>query len=150
MIEVKFQKLHAAAQLPKIWTAGSVGFDIHACLIGESGREITAIVPPRTTRNIPTALRIEPPDHHFLMVCSRSGLASKSIFVANAPGIIDTDYRGEIYVLLYNGSHETYYVKHGDRVAQMLVVEIVPTAVVEVQEVSDTERGGSGFGSTGR
>lgn len=83
------------------------------------------------------------------MVVSRSGLALRGIFVTNAPGILDPDYRGEIEVLLYNGGHEAHYVKHGDRIAQLIFAPFTPASVREVEALSETERGAKGFGSTG-
>ena len=83
-------------------------------------------------------------------VCSRGGLASKSIFVANAPGIIDPDYRGEIMVILYNGGHETYYIQHEDRIAQLIAIQAQMTGIVELEITDETERGEGRLGSTGR
>lgn len=146
---LKLKRLYPDAILPKAWTPGSIGLDLHAYCLSEENRRNTLIIPPRTTRNVATGLLVEPPAFHFLMVCSRSGLASRSIWVANAPGIIDPDYRGEIRVLLYNGSLETYYVKHEDRIAQLVVLPAIKTMVIEAKELSPTSRGEEGFGSTG-
>lgn len=149
MNEIRFQKIHDAATLPQTYSEHAVGWDIYACLIGESNRHVKLLIPPRTTRNVPTALLIEPPQGFAVLILSRSGLASKSIFVANAPGLIDPDYRGELKVLLYNGGHESVYIEHGQRVAQLLLMPLVPLSIVEVEELTPTERGASGFGSTG-
>lgn len=149
MITLKFKKLHEEALLPKAWTPGSVGLDVHAHILSETGKPNTILVPPRNTRNVPTGLLIEPPAGHFVMVCSRSGLAAKSIIVMNAPGIIDPDYRGELRVLIYNGGLESHYVQHGDRIAQLFLMPVVSATVIEVKELSSTERGDKGFGSTG-
>lgn len=149
MITLKFKKLHEEAILPKSWTKGSVGLDIHAFVMSETNRRNTVLIPPRNTRNISTGLLIEPPPGHFIMVCSRSGLASQSVWVANAPGIIDPDYRGEVRVLLYNGGLESHYVKHGDRIAQLFLMPVIAGTCIEVKELSQTERGERGFGSTG-
>lgn len=152
MVEnLKFQKLHPDVKLPARQTEGSVGYDVHAFLLTESGRPNTLVLPPRTTRNVPTGLLIEPPESRPVFVCSRSGLAAKSIWVANAPGIIDPDYRGELQILLYNGGFESYYVKHEDRIAQLFLPTVFPVAIVEVSEILPaTQRGAQGFGSTGR
>lgn len=164
MIPIRFKRLHSEAKLPLQATSGSIGLDLFAFLISDSGRENTAMIPPRNTRMIPTGLLIDPPErqahngigdrggHQWLVtVVSRSGLASKSIFVTNAPGIIDPDYRGELKVLLYNGSHETFYVKHGDRIGQLVLVRAEYGNAVEVEELSPAaSRGDAGFGSTGR
>lgn len=147
--EIRLLPIYHDAKLPTRGTPDSVGLDLYAYCISESKRPNKILIPPNATRNIPTGLRIEPPRGHYLMVCSRSGLAQKSIFVANAPGIIDPDYRGEIKVLLYNGSHESYYVEHEHRIAQMILAPILPTTIMCVEELSESERGQSGFGSTG-
>lgn len=146
------KRMHKDVKLPFRGTENSIGLDLHAHLLTESGRPNTAIVSPRSTRGIPTGIIAAPPPGHALFVCSRSGLAkSNSIFVTNAPGVIDPDFRGEIVVLLYNGGHESYYVRHGDRVGQLVCL---PCAIVEIQELPnlklDTPRGDKGFGSTGR
>jgi dUTP pyrophosphatase len=130
-------------------TPGSIGLDIHAFLLTDEGRPNNLVLPPRTTRNVPTGLLIEPPSGRFLMVCSRSGLAAKSIIVMNAPGIIDPDYRGELRVLLFNGGYESFYIKHEDRIAQLIVMAALTADGEEVNELSRTERGELGFGSTG-
>lgn len=150
MIELRFKRLHPEAILPRRWSPLSVGWDVHAHLISESNRPNKCILAPRSTRNVSTGLLIEPPAGYFVMVCSRSGLADKSIFVTNAPGIIDPDYRGELKVLMYNGSHETYFVSHQDRIAQLVLVPMTDLQIVEVEHLTPTERGDSGFGSTGR
>lgn len=149
MTPLKFKRLHSDAKLPRRWSEESVGYDIHAYCVSETGRPNTVLLPPRTTRNVSTGLLVEPPPGHFVMVCSRSGLAKHSIVVANAPGIIDPDYRGEIMVLLYNGGHESHYLKHEDRIAQLVVVPVTPIEILEVNELSTTGRGAAGFGSTG-
>lgn len=148
---IKFKKLHPSAILPMRATEGSVGLDLHAHSISETGRESRILIPPNNTRNISTGLLIEPPYGYYLMVCSRSGLAGSSIFVTNAPGVIDSDYRGEIRVLLYNGGIASYYVHHGQRIAQLLLLPVFNILIADVgdAELSKTERGEKGFGSTG-
>jgi dUTP pyrophosphatase len=147
---VKFKRLHPDARLPTRSTEGAAGWDIYALSLTEQNRHNKILVPPHSTQLIRTGWNVEPPPGYILMICSRSGLAKNSIFVANAPGIVDSDYRGEVRVLLFNGSFSSYYVQHDDRVAQMLVVPIMPSSVAEVTELSTTERGEAGFGSTGR
>lgn len=148
-MELKFKKLHPDALLPRRWSEESVGYDVHAYSVSETGRPSKVLLPPYNTRNISTGLLIEPPPGYFVMVCSRSGLAKHSIFVANAPGIIDPDYRGEVRVLLYNGGLQSHYVQHEDRIAQLVLVPVSPHLVCEVDILSETERGEKGFGSTG-
>lgn len=147
---IPFKKLHPAAFLPKSWSAEAVGLDLHACLISETGRDNTSMIPPNSVRNIGTGLAAETPIGFWLGVCSRSGLALKSLFVANAPGVIDPDFRGEIKVLLYNGSHQAQYVKHGDRIAQLVLFPHCIPSAIEVDVLSETLRGDAGLGSTGQ
>lgn len=142
---------HPQALLPRRATSRSVGLDLHAFLLTESGRPNTAILSPRSTRMIPTGLIVRPPEGHAVFVCSRSGLAAeRSIFVTNAPGVVDPDFRGEICVLLYNGGFESYYVKHEDRIGQLVVLPCPVMPFTEVTEMDLTERGEAGWGSTGR
>lgn len=143
-------KTSPSAILPRRWSEDAVGWDLHAHILSETGRQNKVLIPPRNTRNISTGIAIEPPRGFFTMVCSRSGLAKYSIFVANAPGIIDPDFRGEVNVLLYNGSLESYYVQHEERIAQLFLMPLTPTIISEVNALSQTGRGDAGFGSTGR
>jgi dUTP pyrophosphatase len=146
------KRMYADVKMPFRGTSNSIGLDLHAFLLTESGRPNTALIPPKSTRGIPTGIIAAPPPNHALFVCSRSGLAKQnSIFVTNSPGVIDPDYRGEIIVLLYNGGHEAYYVRHNDRIGQLVCL---PVAIVEMAELPNmdlsTKRGSAGFGSTGR
>lgn len=138
------------AKLPYRGYDESVGLDLYAYLPRDGGRGGRSIIPPRTTKPIQTGIFVRPPPGHAVLVCSRSGMAKSSLFVANAPGVVDPDYRGEIIVLLYNGSHETYYVEHEQRIAQMLVVPVPLVEMVEVESFPPTRRGEAGFGSTGQ
>lgn len=147
---IRLQKLHPQAQLPGTWSPGAVGYDIHALLLSESGHAVRTVIPPHTTKNIGTGLLIEPPPDYFLFVCPRSGLGKYSISVTNAPGVIDPDYRGELRVLVYNGGYESFWVENGMRIAQLIPMPVHRLGIVEVQELSPTERGNKGFGSTGR
>jgi dUTP pyrophosphatase len=149
MIELKFHRLYPDATLPRRWSEESVGYDLHAYSVSETGRPLKRLIPPHSTQNISTGLAIEPPSGYFVMVCSRSGLAKLSIMVANGPGIIDPDYRGEVKVLLYNGGFQSYYVQHEDRIAQLVVVPVTSISIVESEALSETGRGAKGFGSTG-
>lgn len=140
------------AQLPIRASTECIGHDVFAYIKTETRRGDKILLPPRTTRAIPTGLTVIPPPGHAAFICSRSGMAKeRSIFVTNAPGIIDPDYRGALFILLYNGSWENYWVQHGDRVAQLVVLTVPDIQMQEVQEILDvTERGDGGFGSTGR
>lgn len=146
------KRKHPDAKLPYRGTENSVGLDLYACLIADSGRPNTMLIPPKTTRGVPTGLIVAPPEGYALFVCSRSGLAKEhSLFVTNAPGVIDPDYRGEVMVLLYNGGHEAYYVRHGDRVGQLIALPALIMTMLEMDNLPlNTSRGEKGFGSTGR
>lgn len=98
-----------------------------------------------------TGIRVAVPDGHFLMLCSRSGLAANhGVECLIAPGIIDSGYRGELMVCLYNTSKKSYVIHRGDRIAQAILMPMTPTHYVQVDELDDTDRGAGGFGSTGR
>lgn len=148
---LKLEILRApGAKLPYRGYDESVGLDLYALILTDGGRANKLILPPRTTRLVPTGISVRPPPGHAVLICSRSGMAASSIFVTNAPGVVDPDYRGEIKVLLYNGSHETTYIEHEQRIAQMLVVPLPEVEMVEVEKLPASGRGESGFGSTGR
>lgn len=142
-------RLHPDAMLPTKAHISDVGWDLYALSVSETGRPLTRPL-HRGVTAVPTGLVVRPPSGFYLQVCSRSGLARDGIFVANAPGIIDPTYVGEIVILLFNGSHETKYVQHGNRIAQLVVAPIVTASVVELKtRPAPTERGEAGFGSTG-
>lgn len=149
---VRFKLLHTDAKVPVRATEGAAGYDLFAYSTGQMGRTPPKIVvPPRTVRSIRTGISIALPPRTWAGVYSRSGLAvNHAIFVANAPGVIDNDYRGEIGVLLYNGGFESYYVQHGDRIAQLLFHDMRHPEIVIVNELDETARGEAGYGSTGR
>lgn len=147
---LEIQKLHERARLPTKAYQQSAAYDLSACLISDSGSTKTITIAPQTTLLIPTGLAMKPPSNHTILICSRSGLGKNSIFVTNAPGVVDPDYTGEIGVLLYNGSSKPFYLKHGDRVAQALIVPFAAVRMKEVEQFPTTERGDKGFGSTGK
>jgi dUTP pyrophosphatase len=98
---------------------------------------------------VKTGWAVEIPDGYEIQVRSRSGLAKKGIVVANSPGTIDSDYRGELIVLLVNTGMTPYEILPGDRIAQLVVSRVLDVEIEEVQELSETARGSNGFGSTG-
>jgi len=149
-LNVQIRKLHSMAQLPIRSMGGSAGYDLHAFLLTETGRETKRVVPPRNVVAIPCGIALLPPAGCTTLICSRSGLATKGLMVANAPGVIDPDYTGEIQVLLFNGGFESYYVQHGDRIAQFIILPLRVFPLLEVDSLPETERGDAGFGSTGR
>jgi dUTP pyrophosphatase len=149
--DILVKRVHEHATFPVRLPETSIGLDLSSCLISETGRPIQMILPPKTSRLVPTGLIVVAPPGHFLAVCSRSGSAGKQppIFVANAPGIIDPDFRGELKVILYNGGHESVTIQHGNRIAQLILLPAIYRAIREVSELDETLRGAAGFGSTG-
>ncbi len=130
--------------LPSYETAGAAGMDLRAAV----GEPVTLASGERLL--VPTGLAIELPAGHEAQVRPRSGLSIKhGITVINAPGTIDEDYRGEVKVPLVNLGDEPFEIERGMRIAQMVVAPVMQVAVEEVAEMSDTERGQGGFGSTG-
>lgn len=122
-------------------TKGAAGVDVAA--VGNH------IIEPGKTRMIPTGLAVAIPEGFEIQVRSRSGMASKGIFVTNSPGTIDSDYRGEIGVILTNSTEQPYYITDGERVAQLVVSPVYEPVFEEVEELSTTARGDGGYGSTG-
>jgi len=130
--------------LPSYQTEGSAGMDLCAAV------ESAVIVQPGATLMIPTGLRIAVPPGYEAQVRPRSGIALKhSIGVPNAPGTIDSDYRGPVNVILINWGKAPFTVNRGDRIAQMVVAKVERAEWAEVQALSDTARGTGGFGHTG-
>jgi dUTP pyrophosphatase len=142
-IKAKFKKIKESAKKPYYGTKGSAGADLSACV--EQDVEIT----PGEIAVIPTSVAVEIPEHHFGMICSRSGLAKNGITLANAPGIIDSDYRGEVKVILINRSKTPFVVKDGMRLAQLIILPFTDIEWVKSETLSETGRGSGGFGSTG-
>ena len=133
--------------LPAYETSGSAGADIRANLPDRG--EIVLEAGARAL--VPTGLRLEIPVGYEVQLRPRSGLALKhGITLPNSPGTIDADYRGPLGVIVMNAGAETFVVKHGERIAQMIVAPVVQAAFELVDTLSDTTRGDGGFGSTGR
>lgn len=142
---VKVKKLRPEAVLPKYGSTLSAGADLYACL------DESVTIAAGQTAMIPTGLSMEIPENHAGLVFARSGLASKrGLAPANKVGVIDSDYRGEVIVALFNHSGVAQTVTPGERIAQMLVTPVLACAFQETDELSETGRGGGGFGSTGR
>jgi dUTP diphosphatase len=143
-MNVRFKRLRASAVLPRYMTAGAAGMDLSSAAEGP----ITIEAGGRT--GVPTGWAIELPLGSEGQVRPRSGLASKhGVTVVNAPGTIDSDYRGELVVLLVNLGREPHVIKPGDRIAQLVVAPVAQARVEEVDDLSDTTRGSGGFGHTG-
>jgi len=145
MIKVQIKKLDPKAKIPEYKTEGASGVDIMALL----DNKIT--LDPGESKIIPTGLSIAFPDDLEVQIRPRSGLAAKSnVSVLNTPGTIDSDYRGEIKIILINHSNEKFEVKNGDRIAQMVLMPVLKFKFEEVSKLDDTIRGSGGFGSTGK
>ena len=141
---LKIKKKDARVTLPRYESAGAAGMDIRAFL----DREIT--IPPLGRAKIPTGLFIEVPPGYEAQLRPRSGLAVRSgITLLNTPGTLDSDYRGEVEVILINLDSGPFTVKNGDRIAQMVISPLIRATVSETDFLSETERGAGGFGSTG-
>lgn len=141
-IKVLTLRLHEDATLPEIQTEGAAGFDL------TSVESLT--INPGARALIKTGIAVELPKGAVGMICSRSGLAANyGVFVLNAPGIIDSDYRGEIGVILFNSGINPFSLAVGDRIAQFLTAPVYQPTFEGVDVLTDTERGAGGFGSTG-
>lgn len=140
------KRLDERATLPHYATAGSAGMDL-TCVL-----DAPVTLEPGQILRVPTGLAIALPSNRYVaLVCARSGLASKhGITLANAVGVVDSDYRGEIQVPLTNISRQSYSIQPGDRIAQLMILPVATAAVTEVAELPDSDRGEGGFGSTGR
>lgn len=142
-MKIKVKRLSDRVNLPKYQTDGAVGFDLEA--------QDEVVIKSGNSALISTGLAFELPFGYELQIRPRSGLALKhSITVLNSPGTIDSDYRGELKVILINHSKEDFKIRVGDRVAQAVVNRVEIADFVEVDELSKTERDDKGFGSTGK
>lgn len=140
---LKVKRLRPGAQLPRRATPGSAGLDVFAC-IEEQGEVILGRDPVR----VPTGIAIELPPGYEAQVRPRSGLSAKGVGVTL--GTIDSDYRGEVLITMYLfGSLDSYAVRHGDRIAQLVLARWADLPVVEAEALSTTDRGRGGHGSTG-
>ena len=145
MVKVLVKKLDPNVKLPSYKTEGSSGMDLMANI------NETIIIPPKTSKLIPTGLSVAIPNDCEIQIRPRSGLAAKSnISVLNTPGTIDSDYRGELKIILYNHGDNDFKVNNNDRIAQMVLVPILKINLEETEDLPDTVRGSSGFGSTGK
>ena len=144
MIKILIKRLSKEVSLPKYETSGSSGMDLAANI----DKKIN--INPGKTAIIPTGLALSIPKGFEVQIRPRSGLAAKNkISVLNTPGTIDADYRGEIKVILINLGKDPFEIEKGLRIAQMVVCPIVQAQFQEVKDLSKTERGEGGFGSTG-
>jgi len=145
MVKILIKKFYKNIKLPIYKTVGSSGMD----LVAYTKNKIT--INPSKTAIIPTGIAVAIPKNYEIQIRPRSGLAAnKSISVLNTPGTIDSDYRGEIKIILINLSKKSFVVKSGDRVAQMILCPVVKGKLKEVKNLPKTVRDKGGFGSTGK
>ena len=145
MNTIRVKKLRPDALLPTYGSKEAAGADLYACL------DAPVTIGPGETAWIPTGLALEVPKGCAGLVYARSSMGVKrGLAPANKVGVIDSDYRGEIRVVLLNHGKETQTVEHGERVAQFLITPVLTPVYEEAEELSDTNRGSGGFGSTGK
>jgi len=145
MVKVLVKKLNPKVQLPSYKTQGSSGMDLMAFV------ESPIKIPPNTSALVPTGISIAIPQDVEIQIRPRSGIAAKSnITVLNTPGTVDSDYRGELKVILFNHSSKEFIVNNRDRIAQMILMPVLKIDFEEVDNLPETIRGTGGFGSTGK
>ncbi len=145
MVKVLVKKLNPNVELPKYKTEGSSGLDLMAFI------DNPIKISPNASALVPTGISVAISNDLEIQIRPRSGLAAKSsVTVLNTPGTIDSDYRGEIKIILFNHGKEDFIIKNKDRVAQMILVPIIKIEFEEVDELPNTIRGSGGFGSTGK
>lgn len=144
-MEINVKKLRDNAVIPTRGSEYAAGYDLYAAI------DETIVIGPHETQKIGTGLSFELPDNTFGMIVARSGLATKEgLRPANCSGICDSDYRGEYIIALHNDSDEIRYVEPNERIAQLILMSYVPMTFSLVDELTITERGEGGFGSTGQ
>ena len=145
MEKIPVKKLKPNAILPTYGSVEAAGADLYACL------EAPVEIAPGKTVFIPTGIAMELPRGYAGLAYARSGLAcKKDLAPANKVGVIDSDYRGEFMIALHNHGGEVRVIEHGERIAQLVITPVFTPGFTEVSELSDTERGSGGFGSTGK
>ena len=145
MVKILIKKTNTKVITPKYKTDGSSGVDLSAFLDKE------VVIKPNSSELIPTGLQVAIPEELEIQIRPRSGLAAKeSIGVLNSPGTIDSDYRGELKIILFNHGNKDFVINNGDRIAQMVLVPILKMEFEEVDSLPETIRGQGGFGSTGK
>ena len=145
MVRVLIKKLSPEVELPSYKTSGASGMDLMAFI------KSSITIKPKTSCLIPSGLSMAFSEDYEVQIRPRSGLAAKNnISVLNTPGTIDSDYRGEIKVIIYNHGNGDFVVKNKDRIAQMILTPVVKMELQEANELPETIRGEGGFGSTGK
>tara|TARA_X000001036_G_C20474760_1_gene723113 strand:- start:242 stop:679 length:438 start_codon:yes stop_codon:yes gene_type:complete len=145
MVKVLIKKLNSTVQLPTYKTTGASGMDLMACI------EKTINLEPGKSCLVPTGLSVAFSDKYEIQIRPRSGLAAKNnVSVLNTPGTIDSDYRGELKIILFNHGRENFIINNNDRIAQMVLNPIIKMELEETNNLPDSIRGDGGFGSTGK
>ena len=145
MVKVLIKKLNPAVKLPEYKTSGASGMDLIAFIKKPMN------IRSKTSSLIPTGLSVAFQEKYEIQIRPRSGLATKNnITVLNTPGTIDSDYRGEIKVIIYNHGNNDFIVNNGDRIAQMVLSPVIKMKLEETNDLPETIRGEGGFGSTGK
>ena len=145
MAKVLIKKLNPSVELPAYKTTGASGMDLMAFI------DTPVRVAPNTSYLVPTGLSVAFSEDYEVQIRPRSGLAAKNcITVLNTPGTIDSDYRGEIKIILFNHGKKDFIINNKDRVAQMVLTPVVKMELEETDNLPDTLRGDGGFGSTGK
>ena len=145
MVKVLIKKLDSVVKLPEYKTDGASGMDLVAFL------KNSVILKPKTSSLIPTGISVAFSENYEIQIRPRSGLAAKNnITVLNTPGTIDSDYRGEIKVIIYNHGDNNFIINNGDRIAQMILCPVIKMTLEETNDLPETIRGEGGFGSTGK
>ena len=145
MVKVLIKRLDPAVKLPIYKTSGASGMDLMAFI------KKPINIKPKTSSLIPTGLTVAFSKNYEIQIRPRSGLAAKNnISVLNTPGTIDSDYRGEIKVIIYNHGNNYFTINNGDRIAQMILAPVVKMELEETSNLPETIRGEGGFGSTGK
>ena len=145
MVKVLIKKLESIVKLPEYKTSGASGMDLVAFIKEEIN------VKPRTSCLVPTGISVAFSEDYEVQIRPRSGLAAtKNISILNTPGTIDSDYRGEIKVIIYNHGDADFVVNNGDRIAQMVLSPVIKMELEAIKDLPETIRGEGGFGSTGK
>ena len=145
MVKVLIKKLDSAVEIPNYKTTGASGMDLMAFI-----KEPIKLA-PKSSCLVPTGLSVAFSEEYEIQIRPRSGLAAKSnIGVLNTPGTIDSDYRGELKIILFNHGNKDFIVNNNDRVAQMVLMPILKMELEEVDQLPESIRGSGGFGSTGK
>ncbi len=143
-MKIRIKKVRPEAILPEYGSAGAAGADLRACI----DQPVTIL--PGETRMLPTGLAIEIPEGYVGLVYARSGMASRrGLAPANKVGVVDSDYRGEIMAAMHNHGSASQVIEPGERVLQLVIAPCVRAEFEEAEDLTDTARGGGGFGSTG-